>query len=196
MHVRHHASVTYCMNYCEKQCLNKAASAGSIPDSFGTARNLQIIDVKQNQLTGLPSAWTNSSYNASASSWVRIRASLNQISVSLLWNVYLPHHVLARPLTVARNHICLVSSKIVWRPSLGFTKGLLSFNLLFIINCNFLNLWAMCSTFVPRSTGVIHTGLENNRTYEQAAVCRLSCVACIFSFDICTYGWEGLWVQI
>ena len=55
--------------------------AGAIPDSFGTADNLKVFDVKLNNLTAFPSAWTNASYNAINSSYSNIRASFNNISV-------------------------------------------------------------------------------------------------------------------
>ena len=56
--------------------------AGAIPDSFGTAENLKVFDVKLNSLTAFPSAWTNASYNAINTSYSNIRASFNNISVS------------------------------------------------------------------------------------------------------------------
>ena len=56
--------------------------AGAIPDSFGTAENLKVFDVKLNNFTAFPSAWTNASYNSINSSYSNIRASFNSISVS------------------------------------------------------------------------------------------------------------------
>lgn len=58
------------------------STVGAIPDSFGTAENLKVFDVKLNSFTSFPSAWTNSSYNAINSSYSNIRASFNNISVS------------------------------------------------------------------------------------------------------------------
>ena len=40
-----------------------------------------MFDAKQNSLTSLPAAWTNASYDATNSSFVNIRFSLNEIKV-------------------------------------------------------------------------------------------------------------------
>ena len=63
-------------------CLNASqCMTGPIPDTFGTANNLQLFDAKQNQLTAWPAAWADPNFNATNSSWINIRASLNQIFV-------------------------------------------------------------------------------------------------------------------
>lgn len=58
------------------------ATAGPIPDSFGTADNLEAFDTKCNALTAMPAAWTNPDSNLSRSYLEFVRASFNSISVS------------------------------------------------------------------------------------------------------------------